>query len=593
MRRPDGSRRRTTPTTRARDERGVVLPIVAVMLSVLVLIAAFGVDLGMQRVARRDMQALADAVALDLARLLDGRTAAQIQAGNARSMGIEAAKNASEQRNEGSALGDDPVVEWTLVTLDLRGDPVRAPDGTVSSVSGGAVPDAVLVTARTSVDFAFATGSGAAGRSAIGVASTTACHRLGSFVAALNTGDAAALAQLNEILHVNLSLVSYQGLADVGVSLADLALEMGAGDIDSLLTGYVSYASLVKATIDVLNKKKPTGYAAAVTTLGAVLGAAGGIGAVRLGNVLSISPDDRAALATKLNVLDLLAGSVLVADGTHAVSLPNLQAQVPGLGNHFTGSLNIVAAAQLACGEPNSPVARARNSQLVGDLGMEFINLPSLNIDAGVLKGTLQTAKGTGALHVALGNAQSQLIDPPRVSCGAGTVADPSTFSVSVASGLAQYSLDSEVEAAGKLKIGVGPLAVTADVVVVVGLSLRAPGTTGSVVAPLSIPPHDRTPYRTGSPVSLLTPVVPVIKSASVTVGGVSVDALTKTLVTDAIVASLTVGNNNFTDRTLRPLAANIDTQLIGPSAALLGLRVGGADVYAVSASCGTPALAG
>ncbi len=134
---------------------------------------------------------------------------------------------------------------------------------------------------------------------------------------------------------------------------------------------------------------------------------------------------------------------------------------------------------------------------------------------------------------------------------------------------------------------------MTADVVVVVGLGLAAPGADGSALAPLSLPPHDRTPYRTGSPVSLLSPLVPVIKSSSVKVGPLSVDAASVTLVTDAIVASLTTGNNNFFDKTLRPLAANIDQQLIGPSAALLGLRVGGADVFAVSATCGAPMLAG
>ena len=84
-----------------------------------------------------------------------------------------------------------------------------------------------------------------------------------------------------------------------------------------------------------------------------------------------------------------------------------------------------------------------------------------------------------------------------------------------------------------------------------------------------------------------------MIRSASVKVGPLSVDATSVTLVTDAIVASLTTGNNNFVDKTLRPLAENIDTQLIGPVARLLGVRLGGADVYAVSATCGAPVLVG
>ena len=61
-----------------------MLPMVAIMLTVLMGASAFAVDIGMQRVARRDMQALADAVALDVARLLDGRTAGRGRVGRRR-----------------------------------------------------------------------------------------------------------------------------------------------------------------------------------------------------------------------------------------------------------------------------------------------------------------------------------------------------------------------------------------------------------------------------------------------------------------------------------------------------------------------------
>ena len=61
------------------DERGAVAIVVAVLMSaVLVTVAAYAVDLGLQRVARTDMQSLADVVSLDLARELDGRPAAEI-----------------------------------------------------------------------------------------------------------------------------------------------------------------------------------------------------------------------------------------------------------------------------------------------------------------------------------------------------------------------------------------------------------------------------------------------------------------------------------------------------------------------------------
>ncbi len=89
---------------RKRDERGTTIVLVAIVSIVLVTIAAFAVDLGMQRVARRDMQALADAVALDLARLVDGRTAQQIVAGSGTARPIETAKGS--ERGSQRGLGD-------------------------------------------------------------------------------------------------------------------------------------------------------------------------------------------------------------------------------------------------------------------------------------------------------------------------------------------------------------------------------------------------------------------------------------------------------------------------------------------------------
>ncbi|MFL6156446.1 MAG: pilus assembly protein TadG-related protein, partial [Marmoricola sp.] len=65
--------------SRRRNEQGVVAVVVAIVTCfTLIPIAALAVDIGVQRVARRDAQSVADVVALDLARQLDGRTYAQL-----------------------------------------------------------------------------------------------------------------------------------------------------------------------------------------------------------------------------------------------------------------------------------------------------------------------------------------------------------------------------------------------------------------------------------------------------------------------------------------------------------------------------------
>ena len=91
---------------------------VALLLVVLIPSSAMAVDLGMQRVVRRDMQTLADVVALDVVRLVDGRTASQILAGY---NGLPTLANAvarSVARNDDDVLGDVPTVTAKLAHID-------------------------------------------------------------------------------------------------------------------------------------------------------------------------------------------------------------------------------------------------------------------------------------------------------------------------------------------------------------------------------------------------------------------------------------------------------------------------------------------
>ncbi len=294
------------------------------------------------------------------------------------------------------------------------------------------------------------------------------------------------------------------------------------------------------------------------------------------------------------NVLDLVAGSLLVANGERAVSIPNLQAGVPGLGNQFTGSIGVQQRAPAGVRlrparlEATAPAARWSVTS-----ASTSSTCRSLNIDLGLVKGNLQTAQGHRGASPGSGQRDLAADRPAAVYCGAGTVADPDRFSVDVESGLATYSLDVEVEVTGDLDLDlvIGQLGV--DVDVVVGLTLTSPRPSDPAPVHLAMPPNDTVPVETGTSVQALTTVVPSIRSASITVAGVQVNAARAKLVTDTVIEALTLGNNNFVDKTLRPLAANVDSMLVGPLAELLGLRLGGADVFAVSASCAIPSLRG
>ena len=421
---------------------------------------------------------------------------------------------------------------------------------------------------------------------------TTACHRLGSFAVVLESEGSAVLSSLNDLLGLDLSLVAYDGLASAPVRLADIAADPRIGTPQQLLTASVSVADLVRATAAALTRQDPEAFSAAINTLGAVADVAAGLGSVRLGGALSIAPSDSAALEADLSVLDVVSGAVLAANGRSALSIPNLQAGVAGIGNHFAGSIDVINAASLACGRPHSLEARATNRQLAGDLDVEFVNLPSLKLDLGPINGTVQTGKGTGTIHVALGNATSTLVDPPPVHCGTGTAEDPTSFTVALDSGLAEYWVEALVAVEGNLRIA----GLRAEVQLEVRLRLATGGSAGAPVAvPLTVPENDTVPVRTGQQMGRLGSVVPTVssESSSVSVLGGTLAVGDLGLLEDAVVAALTTGNNNFLDKTLRPLAENVDEELLGPAARLLGIRVGGADVFAVGATCNAPALRG
>lgn len=569
-----------------RDERGAVAVLTSFILIILMGISAVVVDLGLQRVTRSDLQALADVVALDLAREITGarNQASLATAGDFSNPASAVRKSAARNAD---VLGDDLwlEVDWGSYEneqWDSATDPPRA----------------VRVTATANTDYAVVDGSGDVSREAFAVASNSACYRLGTFVAAITSGDSTVLGPLNDLLDVNLQLVGYRALADAQVTLAELAATSVIGSPNQLLTGSVSYSNLIRAMIEVLSKKGAT-YSAAVSALRVILGASGTVGNISLGNVMHVSPSDRAALGMKLNVLDIV-GSARLSDGQHFVSVPNIQAGVAGVGSHFEGGLALISAAQLACGTPNSAESVSRNAQLAGSLGIEFVNLPSLNVK-GV--GTLQTAKGTGTLRVDVADGQGQLVAPPEVKCGDGTASNPHQFSVAVQTQPAAYSLSADLNVNGEVKVsvlddlGLGEFVVgSRDRKVTIEIDARLwVGTSAagsSSMANLTIPPNDKTPVQTGTSV-VLDPATLIPTATRVKIEGWRIPTSRALRLTDPILDELTYVGNDFFGKTMIPLIDNINNVFIGPVARMVGLRFGGADVYAVGAVCGEPSLWG
>ncbi|MDQ4054682.1 MAG: hypothetical protein M3237_18575 [Actinomycetota bacterium] len=574
---------------------------VAIVSMVLVAVAAFAVDLGMHRVVRRDMQALADAVALDLARLVDGRTADQIEAGSSKVRGIEAAKVASEARNEGSTLGDDPVVAWTLVQLDLMGDPVKDAAGDVVPVTGSVVPDAVFVTATTAVDFAFSTGSGASARSAIGLSQSTACFRLGSYALAVESGNSALLDHLiGDALDIN--AVGYTGLADANITMRGLALALGVGTVDELASlENLTLQRLFLASATVLERE--SGQAADVTLLKTIAAAVNTTTVINIADMLTVSGGGAAALDTKLNVLDLVAGSAFVANGENAFDVPVFW-KVPQFSSGSAG-LTIIQKPQLGCGKVGE--ASAQTAQVT------LFARPTLNIP------TIAGLAGPGVpvdFEVELASADGLLTG---VTCGAGTLASPESIDVHVRRALVSnvnlsipIQLSGQISAAGTilhglpfglgdtlgsvLRLLLGNDKATINIMIQAGVSASSQPTEED--ATYAVPPHDYTdPERVDELPSLTVPDVTIDNvdfSGTITYNNRTLDVSSllasgditlNAVINDLVSKNVLTGVNEF--------IAEVNAYLI-PTLELLGASTAGADLYGVyRPACNNPSLGG
>ena len=130
------------------------------------------------------MQAIADVVALDMARQIDGRTVSAIE-GDAKWL---QGRDDSVERNA-DTIGEEPVVTPVLGTLN-------SVTGVFTEMTGTQIPNAVRVTAVSSVNFVLRDGDRAVSRSAIAQSVKSACFALGSYAARFRSGDSALVQTL-------------------------------------------------------------------------------------------------------------------------------------------------------------------------------------------------------------------------------------------------------------------------------------------------------------------------------------------------------------------------------------------------------------
>ncbi|MDO7869199.1 hypothetical protein [Nocardioides jiangxiensis] len=532
--------------------------------TVLVGATSFTVDIGYQRMARRDMQAVADVVAMDMARRLDGSTSSVLKS-NAAWQSALSASLARQGSTVGAALSVTTCTAAAVASASARLSTtgicaypgILNADGTFSD-SGSAAATHVKVLTRTSVDYFLPvfSSSGSVARSAVASSQKTACFRLGSFAARINTYSSVLGPLLDKAFGVNLSVLSYQGLARGNVSLLDLATQLGLGSVDALATTNVTFGSLINATAAILTKNAGDPDAAASLTVLQQLNAAAGLSTtVNLGKLFSLTDSSTAAKQATVNVLDLISGAAFVANGSNALAIP-LSISLPGMTN-VTANVKVIEPPKMACGAVGK--ARARTAQIQIDVTGKHTTT--------VLALVTTTVDITMSLKVAW--AEGLLTD---AVCGAGTSVSPYGIDVLTTSGLA--TLDLGLVAKTITLAGLLP-----DVNASVGVSVVASG--GSQTAQVRVPPKDfNTPVETGA--------------GSIGLAG---KGSTSTITSDVPLIGQTGSAvvNYVLNTVLGPVVSALDTQVLTPVTEAFGVNLSGADVYISPPppNCSSPRLVG
>lgn len=569
-----------------RDERGAVTVLVTLLMTVLLGIAALVVDLGMHRVGRADMQSLADVASLDVARELDGRSAATLDAL------MPALLAAVLDRNKATFGSDSepPTLSGEVGILQA--------DGSFQPVSGSAVPTAVRVTASTDVTYAFSGVTGVAqgdtSRQAIAVAQEAACFQLGSYAASIAPYSAEVFGDLMEQLigQSTVGMVGYNGLATADVLLLDMvhAPSIEVGTVEELLSlPGLTVGELYLAMAHVLSAD---GHLAEAQVLNAASASAVADIVINVGDLLGLGTSTDAALQTRFNALDLLIGAAFLADGENLI-LHNLQSGVPSVGVTDT-DFSIIERPRRACDDVEAQTAQVRFTS-IAKLALEIPLIKTAVVDLRLIGADGKPdGKADLFLDIDIAGARGRLTD---VTC------DPMTFEADIWTDAAKVSLAGSVRVEGTVEVTLPDAKKPTKVPVTFTLALESDAskpasTSAQHVGPVTYPPQDWDDPVSAPQSPAILPYISVrrlegsLQSGPVTVDGNAVE----TSVLDALVEPLldeVMPAIALEFAVVNPFIDNVNATL-GPLTSGMGLTLAGADFFGLPyPTCGQPALRG
>ena len=400
---------------RARQRGAIGLSATLLMLSV-VLLAAVSIDSARLYLAKRTLQAQADLAALAMSRS---------------SCYIDGVNNETALRQlvltnlQANGFTGTPTISFGNARIDASHWQYS---------SGGSDQSAGRVTLTEEVPASLLAG-GVFGEDIRLSASATVLKRLnvgfsmGSGLVDVDLTNSL----LSALLGGSVSLLSYDGLLDSQISLGELlaaldssgalAVDLSLANINDVLSSEVSVGDLLDAMISVLGSDASASSAVTLLQQLRLTGNSDALDVV-LDSVLGLVsdgsvPDDtltRSALATNLNVYNLLLASLMAANQSHAVTLSGLDVDLGIAG--LAVSMTVIEPPQYLVGyfpaSDDSSVPVLKTAQL-------SLNAQATLLPGGInLLGLLQVNQATLSMTASVASAEARLLDASGCSVDDG-----------------------------------------------------------------------------------------------------------------------------------------------------------------------------
>jgi len=355
-----------------RGERGDIAIIAAIVMPIMILALAFGIDIGHMAYVQRNLQKIADMAAIAGAE--DIPNAQSLATGNAVKNGLQTSST-----------------QITVTPGNWNPQIETGPSYFSAAVPQGHQANAVQVQLSESVPYFFFFGPVKTVQAqAIAWVPNAAGFSLSSSLLNITERQSvilnAVLGGLLGITNLNLDVASYQGLVNASVNLGQLAQSLGVGTVNNLLSANLTLPGLYAGALKVLGNQANGGVlnsSAATGALQTLIGSTNVQTTIQLSQILKLGlAGKNAAVNAQVNLLNLITASAMVANQHHFIQIPDIGVHLGGLVNISLG-LNVISPPSIAFGEPGKDAqgnwrTQAHTAQVALALHIQLLQLGNL-----------------------------------------------------------------------------------------------------------------------------------------------------------------------------------------------------------------------